>query len=108
MNANSHVLTLIGACGLPEIALAAGKLLAEMGAKTAAPVWLAPGIACDIPFAGADPTIVEAAIAARMAGATVDFAVQESAGRRKRLLLADMESTIITRELVDEIGHLAG
>jgi len=108
MNANTHVLTLIGTSGLPEVAIAAAKMLAEIGAATTGPDWLAPGIACDIPFAGADPTRVEAALRARLAGAAVDFAVQENAGRRKRLLLADMESTIITRELIDEIAHFAG
>jgi len=108
MNASTHVLTLIGAGGLPEISQAGKKLMAEMEAQTAGPDWLAPGIACDIPFAGADPTKVEVAIREKLAGAAVDFAVQESAGRRKRLLLADMESTIITRELIDEVAHLAG
>ena len=108
MNANAHVLTLIGASGLPEIAGAAAKMLGEIGAKSTGPDWLAPGIACDIPFAGVDSTTVEAALRARFAGAPIDFAVQESAGRRKRLLLADMESTIITRELIDEIANLAG
>ena len=108
MNANTHVLTLIGASGLPEAAVAAAKTLVEIGARSAAPDWLAPGIACDIPFAGADPEMADAALRARFAGAPFDLAVQESAGRRKRLLLADMESTIITRELVDEIGRLAG
>jgi|SRR5579872_6015191 len=108
MNASTHVLTLIGAGGLPEVAIAAAKLLGEIGATTTGPDWLAPGIACDIAFAGADPTKVEAALRARFAGAALDLAVQESTGRRKRLLLADMESTIITRELIDEIAHFAG
>ncbi len=108
MNTSTHVLTLIGASGLPEVAAAAVKMLGEIGASPIGPDWLAPGIACDIPFAGADPAKAEAALRARFADIPVDLAVQERVGRRKRLLLADMESTIITRELIDEIAHVAG
>lgn len=105
--APTHVLTLIGG-PLPEIAAAATALLREAGATVADADWLAPGIACDIGFAGGDPAAIEAAVGERLAGAAIDFAVQASAGRRKRLLLADMESTIITRELIDELAALAG
>ena len=38
----------------------------------------------------------------------MDLAIQPAEGRRKRLLLADMESTIVTRELTDELATLAG
>jgi phosphoserine phosphatase len=108
MNTHTHVLTLIAANRLPEIAVAAQKTLSEIGAKMAEPEWLASGISCDIGFAGAEPTRAEAALRERLAGAPIDLAVQPSAGRRKRLLLADMESTIITRELIDELAALAG
>ncbi len=41
-------------------------------------------------------------------GLAVDFAVQPSAGRRKRLFLADMDSTIIGCECLDELADFAG
>jgi len=43
-----------------------------------------------------------------LAGETVDFCVQAVAGRRKRLLLADMDSTIIGCECLDELADFAG
>ncbi|MEM0991321.1 MAG: phosphoserine phosphatase SerB [Pseudomonadota bacterium] len=38
----------------------------------------------------------------------IDLAVQPSAGRKKRLLLADMDSTIINQECIDELAAEAG
>jgi phosphoserine phosphatase len=38
----------------------------------------------------------------------VDFCVQSSEGRRKRLLVADMDSTIINVECLDELADFAG
>jgi phosphoserine phosphatase len=91
--------------GLAEAASAA---LAEAGARVAAPDWLAPGIACDLAFAGPDLASAEAAVRARLGGAPFDLAAQPIAGRRKGLLVADMESTIIGQELLDELAGLAG
>lgn len=82
--------------------------LAEAGASPGPTRWLDPGIACDIPIAGADPAAAEAAVRARLEGCPVDLAVQVEAGRRKRLLLADMESTIIGQEMLDELAEVAG
>ena len=44
----------------------------------------------------------------RLDGAPLDLAVQPLAGRRKGLLVADMESTIIGQELLDELAAAAG
>ncbi len=38
----------------------------------------------------------------------VDLVVQPSAGRRKRMLLADMDSTMIEQECIDELAEVAG
>jgi len=38
----------------------------------------------------------------------VDLVVQPKAGRRKKLLLADMDSTMIQQECIDELADLAG
>ena len=41
-------------------------------------------------------------------GHPVDIAVVPAANRRKRLLIADMDSTMIGQECIDELGALAG
>ena len=51
---------------------------------------------------------LSAAVDAALAGLQVDFAVQPWAGRRKRLLIADMDSTIIGCECLDELADFAG
>ena len=43
-----------------------------------------------------------------MAGHPVDYCVQPAQGRRKRLLIADMDSTIINVECLDELADFAG
>lgn len=82
--------------------------LAAAGAKSRPPCWLGPREAVDLPFSGARPRTVEAAARDRIAAAPVDLFAQPSAGRRKHLLVADMESTIIAEELVDELAEVAG
>lgn len=46
--------------------------------------------------------------AADLEGAAVDWCVQPAEGRRKRLLVADMDSTIINVECLDELADFAG
>jgi phosphoserine phosphatase len=70
-----------------------------------APDILSPGEAADIPLA--EPPDA-ARLAAALDGAPVDAIVQPAAGRRKRLLIADMDSTIITGETLDELAGFAG
>lgn len=105
------VLTVIGAPGSSAIdnALveAARDGLARLGAACGAPDWLCPGVACDIPFAGAAPETVEPALRARLAGAPADILAQPAEGRRKALLVADMESTMIGQEMLDELAEAA-
>jgi phosphoserine phosphatase len=107
----AQVLTLIAGPGteLEEPVIAAARAtLKEAGAEPGPVSWLALASACDIPFAGAEARSVEAALRPRLAGLAVDLGGQPAEGRRKRLLLADMESTIVTRELTDELAALAG
>ena len=58
--------------------------------------------------ADGDPAALLAAAQAAMAGLPVDFAVTSSEHRRKRLLIADMDSTIINVECLDELADFAG
>ena len=70
-----------------------------------APVTLADGEAADIPCPAApDMPSVRAALE----GAPVDALPVRAAGRRKALLVADMDSTIVTGETLDELADFAG
>jgi phosphoserine phosphatase len=101
------VLTLIGAapdCRLPGVAAAVRKALRTV----AGPAWLAVGAACDFFFEGADPDAIERKVRAIIGDAAIDLFVQPAIGRRKRLLVADLESTIIENEMLDELGSILG
>lgn len=105
-----HVLTLIAPPGGLSTATlhAARDALAALGAATGAPDWLAPDEAADLPFSGLAAEQADAAARAALAGAAVDIIAQVAAGRRKRLLIADMDSTIVTTETLDELAGQAG
>lgn len=66
------------------------------------------GVAVDIVFRGDDPRRHERAIRSALSGAPVDVVVQPASGRRKRLLLADMDSTMIAQECIDELADVVG
>ena len=70
------------------------------------PRWLAPREACELPFA--DAPAARWAVARAVAGLPVDWAVVPTTNRRKKLLIADMDSTIIAQECIDELGAAAG
>jgi phosphoserine phosphatase len=107
-----HVLTVIGVPASRALsqdqAQAARRSLQAQGARTSGIDWLAPGIACDIPFAGLAPPDALDAARESLAGEPLDLAAQAAAGRRKAILVADMESTIIAEEMVDELGERLG
>lgn len=105
-----HVLTLIAAPGgLAATTLhTARDALAALGATTGTPDWLAPAEAADLPFAGLASDQADAAARGALAGAPVDVIAQAAPGRRKRLLIADMDSTIVTTETLDELAGQAG
>jgi len=71
--------------------------------------WLADGIACDIALRDdSDIAAARDTILAVIAGAPVDLAVQETETRRKKLLIADMDSTMIGQECIDELAAEVG
>jgi phosphoserine phosphatase len=69
-------------------------------------VWLEPGVAAEFPLPALPANQWE--VWAGLQGLGVDMAVQPTAGRRKRLLLADMDSTMIQQECIDELADMAG
>ena len=71
--------------------------------------WLADGIACDIALMdGANPDWQEALLRGVVGDAPVDVIVQQSETRRKKLLIADMDSTMIGQECIDELAAEVG
>jgi phosphoserine phosphatase len=71
--------------------------------------WLFDEVAVDIPFASDEPI---AAIVTRLKQARgdlpIDVVVQPQIDRRKKLFLADMDSTMIGQECIDELADFAG
>ena len=106
----THVATLIAnpAQRLPgDLGLRAAGTLPAAGTMA----WLDPGIALDIPFTPAgenDNRTIAGRVRAALGHAPVDVVVQKAAGRRKRLLVADMDSTMIGQECVDELADFVG
>ena len=71
--------------------------------------WLADGVACDIALRdGTDAKAAEANILAVISGAQIDLVIQEQESRRKKLLIADMDSTMIGQECIDELAAEVG
>ena len=69
-------------------------------------VWLQDGVACDIFFSplSDDHTALRVSLAAD----EIDLVVQRVETRRKKVLLADMDSTMIQQECIDELAAMAG
>src|SRR6202789_3305839 len=71
--------------------------------------WLFDEVAVDIPFSGSEDI---GAITARLREARgdlpIDIVVQSQIDRRKKLFLADMDSTMIGQECIDELADFAG
>ena len=66
---------------------------------------LSPGHAFDLPVAASE-ALAEAM--SRTEGLELDINLVRACGRRKKLLLADMDSTIINVECLDELADMAG
>ena len=72
-------------------------------------VWLEPGVAADVFFAHEDDLRpVAERLRLALAPASVDVIVQPVACRRKMLLVADMDSTMIAQECIDELADCRG
>jgi phosphoserine phosphatase len=69
--------------------------------------WLDEGVAADLVFTG-DLKAKRAALEKSLSGDPIDVIVQPLAHRRKRLLVADMDSTLIRQECVDELAARVG
>jgi len=68
--------------------------------------WLSPGVAAEFALDAVPGNLWDVWAGLQTLG--IDLAVQPTAGRRKRLLLADMDSTMIRQECIDELAVVAG
>ncbi|PWL16970.1 phosphoserine phosphatase SerB [Falsochrobactrum shanghaiense] len=94
---------------------AKAALVPSLGIKASAAVnatglyWLADGIACDIPLpSGISAQEADSALRTTLDNAPIDVVVQEQDSRRKKILIADMDSTMIQQECIDELAEEAG
>ncbi len=105
------VLTLIAAQpeGLtPAHMQTAQQALRAAGALLEGGAILDAGRAEDIHFSELDPALAAPAVRAALEGTAIDAIAQPVAGRRKKLLLADMDSTIVIGETLDDLAAHAG
>ena len=105
----SLAVTLVAAdaASLPAAIEVAEITIARMGLDTGAPDLLGPN-AADLAVASDLRDLVRERLEAALADRATDVCVQPSEGRRKRLLIADMDSTIIGCECIDELADFAG
>lgn len=105
------ILTLVGKPGALTSAHVdmARDTLGEAGLITRTDTdWLEPGEACDITLPDRPSPELRAKLEKVLAPSPIDAIFQPTEHRRKRLLIADMDSTIITCECIDELADAMG
>ncbi len=103
-----RILTLIADRTAGSLTAAQIEAAREM-VQGAAPTVLSEGEAADIPCPAhsfSQPSI--ATIRAAFTGSRIDVVFTRARGRRKGLLVADMDSTIVTSETLDDLARHAG
>jgi phosphoserine phosphatase len=104
----AFVATLVANPSNPVLTPAIAEKAADQ-VKASGLYWLADGIACDIALRdGSDIAAARDTILAAIDGQPVDVAVQVAETRRKKLLIADMDSTMIGQECIDELAAEVG
>jgi phosphoserine phosphatase len=93
-------------------ARALSPTIANMAAKAvgaSSVLWLADEIACDLALPdSARRADMLKTLRAALAPHPIDVAVQDTQGRRKKILIADMDSTMIDQECIDELADEIG
>ena len=81
--------------------------LAGAGGAPSEPDWLAPGLACDIAFQQVDTVAAQDITRSLLQNRRIDCYAQPALGRKKRLLVCDMDATIVTGETLDDLSVFA-
>ena len=100
-----YVATLLTNPATPKLDAATVEALRNAWGGGAA-VWLNPGVAAEFSLAMMPDNLWQVWQDLQPLG--IDLAVQAAEGRRKRMLLADMDSTMIGQECIDELADEAG
>ena len=106
MTSSERVLTLIANPATPCLTADIADRVRDL-VKARAVYFLANDVACDIPLPS-DTEIAANDIVNSLGEHPIDFVVQEADFRRKKVLLADMDSTLIQQECIDELADQAG
>ncbi len=103
-----YVATLIAA---PKARLAENNLKEAIEAMSLTQVetsWLAVNGAADLTFTSQDPESALKGLSAYLKDTQIDFIFQVKKNRKKKLLIADMDSTMIVEECLDELARFKG
>ncbi len=103
----SQILTLIGSKNT-DLTQSQVQAVAQAVGTPHAPDWLKPGHACDLVLETTDPEAVLDRARNALGAAAIDVVVQPTGHRRKKLLIADMDSTVIEQECIDELADALG
>ena len=84
------------------------EALSSIGIPVQQHDWLAESSACDLFIPAEDSEAIRGCLSHYTAGRPIDWVVQPLAGRKKKLLISDMDSTMITVECIDELADFVG
>ena len=99
-----HIVTLIGTARTPLDPALVSSLQSAWGGGDAN--WLSPDEAAEFPIKDIPSNADKAGDDIRATG--IDLAITPANDRKKKLLLADMDSTMIGQECIDELADAAG
>lgn len=99
-----HVVTIVS----PASRVIDGEAIVNRFSAGGAWRWLEAGVALDMMLAQAPSAAQRAQWQEEAAAQGVDILIQPEAGREKRLLISDMDSTMIAQECIDELADTVG
>jgi len=108
---NIHILTLVLATTDTSALSRTAELLATIPELTVSePMMLSDGKALEFNVTFQNITAIGSSIESVLKTANIkaDFCIQPNTGRRKKLLICDMDSTLIGQECIDELADFAG
>lgn len=106
-----YVATLVSSRSMPSVSDAMVSIAMQELPKGRQAVTLEPQVAADLFFdaeSDDEADSFHAAILSAIRGSPIDIIVQRVARRQKRLLIADMDSTMIAQECIDELADFVG
>lgn len=107
----THVLTLIAGPSAQPLDAALLEQARNVLPSPGTTSWLSEGEACDIfftPQPDTENTQIAGTVREALQGTAIDIVSQAEINRRKHLLVADMDSTLIGQECIDEIADYIG